>query len=291
MSGPCEISVVVPVYSRDAYLADMFRRLFLDGLRSNAGCRVELVIVDDCSPLRAETEAAAEEARAWADVVYHRNSENLGYLRSVNKGLSLASGREILLCNNDTRLTPGALGRLRAALDSGPRAGLAGPVSNGGFSSALQQYRGGPSPLTSFAPEELARFDAFGAALSSLPAPTVEAGWLLGFCLLMRRAVCGEIGLFDEDFGFGYLEEMDYAIRARRAGWKLLAVPDAFVYHGGLRKGVQFAAPNAGSQTGRLFPFKSLFRVLRGQRALIRKYGWKALGIPQDAAGAAAKGF
>ncbi|KAF0127065.1 MAG: family 2 glycosyl transferase [Elusimicrobia bacterium] len=286
-----KLSVIVPVYTADRYLLEMFEKLCLDGLRRCADPGLQLVVVDDASPLGSETEALVRRTSSWAETVYIRNASNLGYVKSVNAGLAAAAGGLLLLCNSDTRLTTGALERLRATLAGRPSAGMAGPVSNGGFSSALQQCRRGPPPLRSFSPEELARFDEFGRALSSSPAAPAAAGWLLGFCLLIRRAVYEEIGSFDEDFGFGYMEEMDYAIRARRAGWELLAVPDAFVYHGGLRTGVQFAAPNAGSQTGRLFPFRSFFRIMKGQAVLIRKYGWKVMGVPQDAAGAAARGF
>ena len=289
--GKPEVSVVVPVYSRDPYLAGMFSRLFLDGLRRNAGKRVELVIVDDASPLRAETEAAAREAETWADVVYHRNPENLGYLRSANKGLSLASGGRLLLCNSDTRLAPGALARLEAALDADPRLGLAGPVSNGAYNSSLQLAPGLPPPLDSFEERELRRFDDYGLALAGRRLPPAEAGWLLGFCTLLRREALLQAGPLDEVFGFGYLEEVDYAIRARRAGWKLAVIPGAFVFHGGLRRGLQFAGPNAGSQTGRAAPLRTLLRVLNGLYRLVRKHGWGAVGLPQDAAGAAARGF
>ncbi len=285
------LSVVVPVHSRDGYLAGMFERLCLDGLRRNAGKRVELVIVDDASPLKAATAATADKAGSWADVVYHRNIENLGYLRSANKGLSLASGARILLCNSDTRLAPGALARLEAALDSDPRVGLAGPVSNGAFNSSLQLAPGIPAALRSFTDEELERFDDYGAALSRRGLPAAEAGWLMGFCTLLKREAYEELGPLDEGFGFGYLEEVDYAIRARRAGWKLAVAPDAFVFHGGLRSGPQPAGPNAGSQTGRAMPVRTFLHILRGLFRLVRKYGWSAVGIPQDAAGAAARGF
>ncbi len=285
------LSVIVPVYSRNRYLAEMLDRLFLSGLRLNAGRRVELVIVDDASPLEAETAASAREAGSWADVIYHRNIKNLGYLRSANKGLSLATGSRLLLCNSDTRLAPGALARLEAALDSDPRLGLAGPVSNGGFNAALQQAAKLPAPLESFEDGELRRFDAFGLALSGRRSPAVEAGWLLGFCMLFKREVYKELGPFDEGFGFGYMEEVDYAIRARKAGWKLATVPDAFVFHGGLSKSMQPAGPNSGSQTGRAMPVRTFFRILRGLCRLVRKYGWSAVGIPQDTAGAAARGF
>lgn len=286
-----ELSVIVPVYSRDAYLSEMLEKLFLDGLRRSCPAGTELVLVDDCSPLGESTAALAQAAGAWARVKLHRNPENLGYLRSVNKGLELASGRRLLLCNSDTRLTPGALARMTAALDADPRLGIAGPVTNGAFSAKMQTAPALPARLASFSAEELGRFDAYGAELAARPLPPAEAGWLLGFCMLMRRELPAEVGLFDEGFGFGYLEELDYCIRARRAGWKLAVVPDAFVFHGGLRRTLQFAGDQAGSQTGRSFPFRTFYRIIKGLFYLARKYGWHAIGVPQDAAGAAARGF
>lgn len=53
MSPRPALSVIVTVYSRDRYLSEMFGKLFLSGLRLNAGRRVELVLVDDASPLEA----------------------------------------------------------------------------------------------------------------------------------------------------------------------------------------------------------------------------------------------
>jgi glycosyltransferase involved in cell wall biosynthesis len=55
---------------------------------------------------------------------------------------------------------------------------------------------------------------------------------LNGFCLLIKRAVLEEIGLFDEvAFPEGYGEENDYCLRARAAGWQLAVADDAYVYH------------------------------------------------------------
>jgi GT2 family glycosyltransferase len=290
-AGQVPLSVIVPVYSRDAYLDRMFDQLCLGGLRACCPAGTELVIIDDCSPLEQETAARAIAAASWAAVKYHRNPANLGYLRSVNKGLELSSGARVLLCNSDTRLTPGALERLGAALNADPRLGIAGPVSNGAFNSVLQAAPEPPPALRSFEPEELARFDAYGAALALRGARPAEAGWLLGFCTLMRRELLTQVGLFDEDFGFGYLEEVDYALRARRAGWKLAVAPDAFVYHGGLNTSFQLLGANAGSQTGRSAPLRTFLRTLKGLSCLVKKYGWGAVGLPQDAAGTAARGF
>jgi GT2 family glycosyltransferase len=290
MSGET-LSVIVPVYSRDAYLSEMFDKLFLEGLRTNAGRRVELVIVDDASPLERETAELARRAEAWASVVFCRNKENLGYLRSVNRGLSLATGTRLLVCNSDTRVSPGSVEAMLRALESDASVGIVGPVSNGAFNSSVQQAAACPAPITSFSGPELDRFDGYGRALAGTGLPHLEAGWLLGFCLLMRREVLERLGPFDEGFGYGYLEEIDYAVRARRAGWKLAVAPGAFVFHGGLRRGPQPTGGNAGSQTARLFPVRTVFRIFRGMLHMVRKHGWRALGLPQEAAGMAARGF
>lgn len=288
MTSP-SISVIVPVYSGSSYLAEMLQKLCLDGLRDNAGRELELVIVDDASPLEEETASAARRAGSWARVRYLRNPENLGYVRSVNRGLSAAGGDALLVCNSDTRLAPGSLDALISALYSEDTAGIAGPVSNGAFGSPIQQARGCPAPLVSFDPGELRRFDDFGRGLADRGAAPFEAGWLFGFCTLIRRSLFSRIGLLDEGFGYGYLEEADYAFRARRAGWKLLAAPSAFVFHGGLRPARLL--PDAGSQTARMFPLRTALRQLRGNLYMVRKYGWRSFGVGQEVGDVSSRGF
>jgi len=167
ISGRPSVSVIIPIYSGDSYLSEMLGKLCLSGLRRNSGKRIELVIVDDKSPLEAETAALVRAAAEWADVVYHRNPVNMGYIRSANKGMVLASGSRFLLCNSDTRLAPGALARLEAAMDADPGVGLAGPVTNGGYNTPLQQVGEPPAPLVSFSDSELLRIDDFGRSMSA----------------------------------------------------------------------------------------------------------------------------
>lgn len=277
-----KISVVVPVYSGDAYLSEMLDKLFLSGLRRNAGRRLEIVIVDDRSPLKAETEALAGAASAWADVVYHRNQSNLGYMRSANKGLSLATGSRLLLCNSDTRLSPGALDRLEAALDADPRIGMAGPVTNGGYDTPLQQVHDAPPPLESFSDPEFARFDEYGRALAARLLPPVQALWLISFCTLIRREVLDSVGPLDEGFKYGYMEELDYGIRARRAGWKLAVAPDAFIFHGGLHNRWKLGK-NGSCQSGGSSHLRTYYRVARSALYMVRKHGLASISTPQNA--------
>jgi N-acetylglucosaminyl-diphospho-decaprenol L-rhamnosyltransferase len=62
------------------------------------------------------------------------------------------------------------------------------------------------------------------------PAEPVEADWLLGGFMMLRRAMLDELGGFDEGFRL-YCEDIDLAYRAARAGWERWYVPEAIVIH------------------------------------------------------------
>jgi GT2 family glycosyltransferase len=58
----------------------------------------------------------------------------------------------------------------------------------------------------------------------------VEVDSGIGACLLVRREAIDAVGMFDERYYF-FFEETDWAFRMRRAGWKVLHVPTARIYH------------------------------------------------------------
>ena len=58
----------------------------------------------------------------------------------------------------------------------------------------------------------------------------MEADWLLGAFLFLRRETMDELGGFDEGFHL-YGEDIDLAYRAGKAGWERWYVPGAHVTH------------------------------------------------------------
>jgi GT2 family glycosyltransferase len=57
-----------------------------------------------------------------------------------------------------------------------------------------------------------------------------EVDFMLGATMMLRREVIEQTGMFDEQF-FMYGEEVDWQWRIRKAGWRILCVPQAHVVH------------------------------------------------------------
>src|SRR5207245_11399804 len=114
------------------------------------------------------------ELQAGATVI--RNEDNRGFPAAANQGLRAATGRQVLLLNNDTIVTTGWLTRLLRALHSDPRVGLVGPCSN--HISGEQQV-----PVVY---DDLAGLDGFawdwGKQHNRL---LMDTDRLVGFCLLI----------------------------------------------------------------------------------------------------------
>lgn len=90
-----------------------------------------------------------------------------------------------------------------------------------------------------------------------------DVDFTLGATMMLKRDVILETGLFDEDF-FIYCEEIDWAWRIKRHGWRILCVPGAHVTHIG------------GSSTSQVRP-RSLINLWKSRLLLYDKHfpGWK----------------
>jgi GT2 family glycosyltransferase/2-polyprenyl-3-methyl-5-hydroxy-6-metoxy-1,4-benzoquinol methylase/tetratricopeptide (TPR) repeat protein len=195
-------------------------RRCLESLRLVTDEPYELILVDNGS-----TDGTAEYLPTVPNARVVLNPENRGFPAAANQGIRAAAGRQVLLLNNDTVLTIGWLRRLLDALYSAPDAGLAGPCSDrvNGRQRVVESYE--PDVLDGFA------WDWAAAHLGERE----DVDTLSGFCLLLRREVIERVGLLDERFGLGCLEDDDLCLRARRAGFTCVLARDVFIRHLGHR--------------------------------------------------------
>ncbi|MGE5554073.1 MAG: glycosyltransferase [Betaproteobacteria bacterium] len=195
----------------------------VDSIRQYTSEPYELIFVDNGS-----TDGTIEYLEGLEGVTLIQNPINLGFAAGCNQGMSVARGEYIMLLNNDTIVTPGWLTRLITRVESDPAVGMVGPRSN--YVAGPQLIR--PVPYG----EDLSQLPAYATSLSQenagLSSPVLR---LVGFCLLMKRAVIDMIGGLDERFGLGNYEDDDFCIRAWAAGFRLLICHDVFVHHFGSR--------------------------------------------------------
>lgn len=165
------------------------------------------------------------------------NARPLSLAANVNVGIASTSGEYVLNANPDALPAEGAVQALVAFADAHPRCGIAGPQMrwpDGTWQPSRRRFptvRGTivrRTPLRRLrSPYETQR-EHYG--LDEEVAEPVEADWLLGAFLLMRRELLAEIGGWDAGFRH-YCEDIDLAYRALQAGWERWYVPAALVTH------------------------------------------------------------
>jgi N-acetylglucosaminyl-diphospho-decaprenol L-rhamnosyltransferase len=159
------------------------------------------------------------------------------FAANLNDGIAATSGELVLVANPDAVPEPGAVAALHTFVESRPRCGVAGPQlrnPDGSWQASRRRFptvwgtlvRRSPLRLV-LRPHErqLAHYH-----LGERPSEPVEADWMLGGFLLLRRSMLDELGGFDPGFRM-YGEEIDLCYRAAKAGWERWYVPAAVVRH------------------------------------------------------------
>ncbi len=185
---------------------------------------------------RQDSTIAVREAlgRAWPQITYLHTGVNLGFPGGMNVGIREALARgagRVLLVNSDVIVPPDCLTRLEQSLDANPRAGIAGPVV-----LARSEPDRVASLGMSYAPRSgRMRHRAFGARAAEVELPAGgPVDGVSGCLMLVRREVFEAVGLLDEDYFFSF-EDLDFCLKARRAGFATVLAGRAAVYHEGGR--------------------------------------------------------
>jgi len=151
--------------------------------------------------------------------------ENLGFLKHANWAVAQTKGKYILLLNNDTELTPGAIDALVETARTTPDVGLVG--SKLVYPDGRLQEAGG-----------IVWDDASAWNYGRLEDPDKpefnyvrDADYISGASILVPRTVWDRLGGFDETFAPAYYEDTDLAFRLRQNGLRVLYQPASMVIH------------------------------------------------------------
>jgi GT2 family glycosyltransferase len=230
----------------------------LAALRSLDG--IERICVDNGS-----TDGSAEGvAEQLPSVELLRTGANLGFAGGNNAGIKRALERGadwVLLLNNDATAEPGLAAALGDAAAARPDAGLLACtilLEDG----KTVQYAGATFN---------ARLGYSGRVATSAPAHLRDVDRADGAALAVSRAAAEGAGLLDETL-FLYVEDVEWSLRIRRAGFAVVLVPDARVRHKG-----STATGGRGSTTNLYYDTRNTIvvserhaRLPRGARGLRR---------------------
>ena len=165
------------------------------------------------------------------------NAEPLGFAANANRGIAETSHPFVVLANPDAIPEPGAVAMLRDFAEAHARCGIAGPRMIGVHGEVVPSRRRFPTvrgtlvrrtPLRRLRPPLERQRDHYH--LDDHPDEPVQADWLLGGFMLLRRVMLEELGGLDAGFRL-YGEDIDLAYRAAKSGWERWYVPSAVVRH------------------------------------------------------------
>ncbi|MBI5670126.1 MAG: glycosyltransferase family 2 protein [Chloroflexi bacterium] len=187
---------------------------------------VEVIVVDNDSADGSVD--AFKQAHPGVQII--QTGANLGFTGGNNVGIryALKHGADyVMLLNNDTVVAPDMVDILIEAMEANPRIGVSGPTIY--YYSAPEiiwsaggtiDWRHGTTSMIGLNEEDKSQF-------GNAPRPV---DFVTGCCLLARRDVWEQAGLLDEKF-FMYYEETEWCVRASRAGYQIVHVPTAMLWH------------------------------------------------------------
>ncbi len=249
------VSVVIPSWNGRHHLEKC-----LPALQRQTYSPFEVIVVDNGS----QDGTPAWLAEEWPHVRLVALRRNYGVARAFNEGVKAARGALVALLNNDTEPEPGWLAALVHALRRHADAGMA--------ACKIRVW------------DDRTRLHAAGDFYTVGGRPGNRGAWEVdqgqydreeevfgpcGAAALYRRELFDDVGLFDERFG-SYLEDVDLAWRAQRAGWRCAYTPHAVVYH---KVSATGGGPLASFYTGRNW----LYVLAKDYPCALWRRHWRAI--------------
>jgi GT2 family glycosyltransferase len=180
---------------------------------------IEIIVVDNGST----DETVSFILKEYPKINLIKNNQNLGFTGGHNTAQKVASGKYILLLNNDTEVTEYFLEPLVEDLENDEK--LAAVQSKTFLSKEmLDNVSSFLTPIGflkhfGFKEKDKTEYQTSQYVFSPKAA-----------CLLIRANVVKKVGLFDDTY-FAYFEETDWAWRVYLLGFRILFEPRSIIYH------------------------------------------------------------
>ncbi len=194
----------------------------VESLRKSDYYSLNIIVVDNGS----NEENYKELTRSVSGVHFIRSDVNLGFARGNNLGIQYALENDadyILILNNDTIIDSQMVTKIVEAMETDPKIGIAGPViyyinDKDAVWFAGQRFK---------PPLYVVRR---GLHLKQPMRPVEDVDFVSGCGMMLRRETIERVGIFSSDY-FMYYEDLDLCLRAKKAGYRIICVTGAKMWH------------------------------------------------------------
>ena len=260
-----DLSIIIPSYNTKQLLSRCLDSIFQS--LKNAHFSYEVIVVDNASK-----DGSIELLnKKYPQVIKILNKENIGYGKANNQGIQKARGTYVLLLNSDIQVLDGAIEKLFAYSNSHPNEFVGGKLLNEDHSPqascgplytlpvvAIMLFaKGDDWKVTRYSPEKIQKVD-----------------WVSGACLIGKKQLFLDVGLFDESI-FMYMEEIDFLYRAKHKGYTVFFHPDARFVHTGAASSSTKRMPVVNIYRGLLYFYRKHMSIIE-QRVLVALLALKA---------------
>jgi len=218
-----KVNIVIPVYGDWSSL-----RQNIISLKKHYSSQdwVSVYYVNDCGP-KADIlgKNINKLIKNLKNFYYFENDKNLGFVRNCNNAVFNIISKEgdVLLLNSDTKVTCGFLQEMMRVLHLEDNIGVVTSRSNNATVWSV--------PMNGRLANQPSRAYKYWQKIKKNIPEMYVTPTAMGFCMLIRRKVIDENGLFDEIYGKGYGEENDFTMKICKNSWTCATANYAFVFH------------------------------------------------------------
>ena len=228
------LSIIIITFNSEKQISDCLRSVFHSTI--NNKIILEVVLIDNGSSDNTVSNVKRDYKHEIVNgkIKLFVNKKNVGFAKAVNQGINLSKGSYFLLLNPDVFVHRKTIGDVLSFMQE-KKFGIVGVktankkgLQNGSY-FRIPNLQVGIFEFTNLG--KFLKYDYWSRYFyyKDHDMGNKEVDIVTGGFMLLDKHVTKKVGLFDERF-FMYLEDVDYCVRAKSAGFKI-GLHDTFVTH------------------------------------------------------------
>lgn len=219
------VDIIIPLYNAFSYFKDC-----LESVLRQTRVKHRIIVINDKSDEKKLLDYLEKLKKSnIPNLVILKNKKNLGFVKTVNRGMQYSKINDVVLLNSDTVVTKNWLEKIQECAYSSEAIATVTPLSNSATICSVPDFGKDNELPKGYTIDSFAQLIE-DKSLKLYP----EIPTAVGFCMYIKRESLNLLGYFDEkNFAKGYGEENDFSMKVKKAGLLNVLDDTTFIYHKG----------------------------------------------------------